>query len=175
VLIDAEGRGSICDFGLSIILDGEPTGYTSSNFGGTLRFLAPELLDERTRTVETDIYAYACTCIQVGYILAVSCGLCLTFSRYSMQILFDLGPYHLLSEEARLIRAILDSRRPPYEPSDEEVTFPSVLQVLKRCWSHDRSGRPPVNLIIDTLQRCLYRTYQTNLNILQGIVRALSG
>jgi serine/threonine protein kinase len=66
VLIDEEGRASICDFGLSIILDGGPTGYTTSNFGGSLRFLAPELLDEGTRTVETDIYAYACTCIEVG-------------------------------------------------------------------------------------------------------------
>jgi serine/threonine protein kinase len=70
VLIDEEGRASICDFGLSIIRDGGPTGYTSSNFGGTSRFLAPELLDEDTRTVETDIYAYACTCIEVRSILA---------------------------------------------------------------------------------------------------------
>jgi serine/threonine protein kinase len=70
VLIDGEGRASICDFGLSIILDGGPTGYTSSNFGGSLRFLAPELLDENTRTVQTDIYAYACTCIEVRSILA---------------------------------------------------------------------------------------------------------
>jgi serine/threonine protein kinase len=77
VLIDGEGRASICDFGLSIILDGEPTGHTSSNFGGSLRFLAPELLEESTRTVETDIYTYACTCIQVGSILAVRYALSL--------------------------------------------------------------------------------------------------
>jgi serine/threonine protein kinase len=73
VLIDGEGRASICDFGLSIILDGGPTGYTSSNFAGSLRFLAPELLDENeesTKTVQTDIYAYACTCIEVWTILA---------------------------------------------------------------------------------------------------------
>ncbi|KAF9505522.1 hypothetical protein BS47DRAFT_1489802 [Hydnum rufescens UP504] len=36
VLIDGEGRASICDFGLSIILDQGPMGYMSSNFGGTL-------------------------------------------------------------------------------------------------------------------------------------------
>jgi serine/threonine protein kinase len=79
VLIDGEGRGSICDFGLSIILDGGPTGYTTSNFGGSLRFLAPELLDEGTRTVETDIYAYACTCIEVGSRRTLC--LCLTCNR----------------------------------------------------------------------------------------------
>jgi len=101
----------------------------------------------KEKTVQTDMYAYACTCIQ---------------------ILFDLGPYHLLSEEAPLIRAILDPRRPPFEPLDE-VAFPSVLQVLKYCWSHDRWSRPSVDLVIDTLQRCLYRTYQRNLNVHQGI------
>jgi serine/threonine protein kinase len=66
VLIDSGGKASICDFGLSVILDGAPTGQTKSNLGGTLRFLAPELLYESRRTVETDIYAYACVCIEVG-------------------------------------------------------------------------------------------------------------
>jgi len=45
------------------------------------------------------------------------------------------------------------------------------LQVLKRCWSHDRSTRPPLNLIVDTIQRCLYRTYRANLDVPQGIGR----
>jgi len=152
VLIDAEGRASICDFGLSIILDGGPTGHTSSNFGGSLRFLAPELLHESTRTVETDIYAYACTCIA---------------------ILFDQEPYHELSKEAHIMSAIW-SHQPPFIPANEDGTFPSILRVLERCWSHDRSSRPSVDLIIDTLQRCLYHTYRTNLGIHQGIARALS-
>jgi len=147
VLIDREGRASICDFGLSIILDGGPTGHTSSNFGGSLRFLPPELLEESTRTAQTDIYTYACTCIQ---------------------ILFDQEPYHQLSKEAHVIRAISDHRL-PIEPSNEEVTFPSLLRILNRCWDHDRWRRPPLNLIVDTIQRCLYRTYQANLVVHQGI------
>jgi serine/threonine protein kinase len=80
VLIDADGRASICDFGLSIILDGGPTGHTASNFGGSLRFLAPELLEESSRTVQTDIYTYACTCIEVGSTLVGRCALCLTWN-----------------------------------------------------------------------------------------------
>jgi hypothetical protein len=31
---------------------------------GSLQFLAPELLEESNTTVHTDIYAYACTCIE---------------------------------------------------------------------------------------------------------------
>jgi len=149
VLIDGEGRASICDFGLSIILDGEPTGHTSSNFGGSLRFLAPELLEESTRTVETDMYAYACTCIG---------------------ILFDREPYHQLSKEAHLMRAIL-SQQPPFEPLNEEDTFPLFWQILKHCWDHDRSRRSSLNSIINTVQHCLYRTHQANLTVHQGIGR----
>jgi len=65
------------------------------------------------------------------------------------------------------------SHQPPFEPENEDGTFPSVLQVLERCWSHDRWSRPSVDLIIDTLQRCLYRTYRTNLGVHQGIGRTV--
>jgi len=149
VLIDSEGKASICDFGLSIILDGGPTGYTSSNFGGSLRFLAPELLDDSIRTVQTDIYAYACTCVE---------------------ILFDQEPYHQLYKDAQLIRAIF-AHQLPIEPSSPEVTFPLFLQILKHCWDHDPWSRPSLNLIIDTIQHCLHRTYRANLVVHRGIGR----
>jgi len=68
------------------------------------------------------------------------------------------------------MRAIF-SHQPPFEPSNEEVTFPSLLRNLKGCWDHDRTSRPPLKLIIDTLQRCLYRTYRANVGIHQGIGR----
>ncbi|KAF9508521.1 hypothetical protein BS47DRAFT_1415974 [Hydnum rufescens UP504] len=152
VLIDSKGKASITDFGLSIILDGAPTGHTSSNFGGSLRFLAPELLDESSRTIHTDIYAYACTCIE---------------------ILFDQQPYHQISNQGHLLRAIIENV-PPYKPPNEEVTFPLFLRLLQCCWQHDRSSRPALSLIIDIIQRCLYRTYWENLTVHQGIVCALS-
>jgi hypothetical protein len=72
------------------------------------------------------------------------------------------------------MRAIF-SHQPPFEPSNEEVTFPPFLGILKRCWDRDRTSRPPLKLIIDTMQRCLFRTYRTNLSIREGVVRALSG
>jgi hypothetical protein len=93
---------------------------------------------------------------------------------HSLQILFDQEPYHELSKEAQIMSAIW-SHQPPFKPANEDGTFPSVLQILERCWSHDRWSRPSGDLIIDTLQRCLYRTYRTNLGVHQEIVRALSG
>jgi hypothetical protein len=72
------------------------------------------------------------------------------------------------------MRAILN-QQPPFEPSTEEITFPSFLQILQRCWDHDRLNRPSLNLIIDTIRRCLYLTDKANSGVRQGIVGVLSG
>ncbi|KAF8316461.1 kinase-like domain-containing protein, partial [Cantharellus anzutake] len=65
ILITSDGHALICDFGLSRILDDNPTGLTSTVVGMTLRFSAPELLHSERKTVETDVYAYGCACIEV--------------------------------------------------------------------------------------------------------------
>ncbi|KAG8948916.1 hypothetical protein FRC03_000538 [Tulasnella sp. 419] len=61
VLVDAEGRASLCDFGMSQFIDEATriTGFTTThaNAGGTDRFLSPELLSDEPKTVATDIWA----------------------------------------------------------------------------------------------------------------------
>ncbi len=60
----------MADFGLTIIAD--ETQQYSTDQGGTARFMAPELLNppqfNKTfqRTFESDIYAYACVCVEVS-------------------------------------------------------------------------------------------------------------
>ncbi len=66
------GHGLLCDFGLSRILDGLPSGHTTSLQGGTARYLAPELMggmdpdEDVNPTTKSDVFAFACTCVQVG-------------------------------------------------------------------------------------------------------------
>ena len=66
------GHALLCDFGLSRVLDGLPSGHTTSPQGGTPRYLAPELLDGTDPnelvcpTTKSDVYAFACTCMPVG-------------------------------------------------------------------------------------------------------------
>jgi len=69
VVVGMDGRAALCDFGLSIILDGGPTGFTSSTIGGTIRFLAQEQLslsdNPGSRSPSSDVYAYTCTYAEI--------------------------------------------------------------------------------------------------------------
>jgi serine/threonine protein kinase len=67
ILINDEGKASLTDFGLSIIL--HASGFTTKTTAGTWRFMAPELMaadDIYTRVSKaTDVWAFAMTIIEV--------------------------------------------------------------------------------------------------------------
>jgi serine/threonine protein kinase len=76
VLIDDEKRARIGDFGLTVILPGGKTKYTQEKTGyttdtshtGTVRYLAPELLDAEEHVIPTpksDVYALGCLALEV--------------------------------------------------------------------------------------------------------------
>ena len=69
ILIDDYYHARICDFGLAKILESGPTGLTTSKgLGGSIRYMSPELLggDQPARTMESDIWALACTALEVS-------------------------------------------------------------------------------------------------------------
>ena len=74
--MDEERHPRLADFGLTILADA--TQQYSTDRGGTARFVAPELLNplqfNKTfqRTFESDIYAYACVCVEVSGLLGLS-------------------------------------------------------------------------------------------------------
>lgn len=69
ILIDESGQPRLADFGLTIFADG--TRHNTTDQGGTLRWMAPELLypipgiECYKRTTASDVYAYGCLCIEV--------------------------------------------------------------------------------------------------------------
>ena len=64
MLITDGGRACLADFGLSSMSQTlGTTVQTSTRSGGSLRWMAPEILDDKSPDMRTDIYAFAC----VGY------------------------------------------------------------------------------------------------------------
>jgi serine/threonine protein kinase len=74
ILINEEGRACLADFGLAVFVEHE-TSIKSSTRGGSTRWMSPELLlpgvyqPDQTfqRTIESDIWAFACVCCEVRF------------------------------------------------------------------------------------------------------------
>ena len=65
MFVDKNGDAAIGDFGTSR-REGSSWGFMGSSSRGTTRFLAPELLDElNMSSTQTDVWAWACTYVQV--------------------------------------------------------------------------------------------------------------
>jgi serine/threonine protein kinase len=74
ILISDEGNACLSDFGLATaFFEADPTAaITCSNHAGSVRWWAPELIEPKSfgcerfvRTPATDVYAYACVCLEV--------------------------------------------------------------------------------------------------------------
>ena len=80
ILVDDDGHARLADFGMALIAEGTAYNYGSLHGGGAIRWSAPELLDpeefgfENSRpTFQSDIYAFACMCVEVWQLSLFSC------------------------------------------------------------------------------------------------------
>ena len=75
ILIDENWHPQLADFGLTLFA--ENSHYNTTDQGGTMRYMAPELIHPDhfgmtyRRTYASDIYAYACLCIEVNIFLVL--------------------------------------------------------------------------------------------------------
>jgi serine/threonine protein kinase len=82
ILIDEAWHAVIADFGLAVFVDATAN---TSHGSGSIRWMAPELinptsfeLEQSRRTPASDVYAFACACLEVG-----------SFSSFTTFILFE--------------------------------------------------------------------------------------
>ncbi|TCD61785.1 hypothetical protein EIP91_007939 [Steccherinum ochraceum] len=141
VLLDSNWNAQLADFGLAVFADGVSHNYGSLR-GGAARWLSPELLDpeqfglESSRpTYASDVYSYACVCIEL----------------YTSD-----APFHELLEATAMLR-VLSGRRPP-RPSflggKQDVSkMPDALwSLIERCWAQDADQRPLASHLLDLVE-----------------------
>jgi len=131
ILIDADERPRICDYGLAFVI--EPSEFTSIKTAGPCRWTAPEIMnppeyppEDATSplalfTKESDIYAFGMTILEI----------------FTGEI-----PFSKKRNDSSVIFAVLSEGRPDLPPFFEEKE--SLGQLLRECW-HQQPGRRPTS------------------------------
>ncbi|KAJ7858294.1 hypothetical protein B0H13DRAFT_2076187 [Mycena leptocephala] len=131
ILIDKDGRALLADFGLAGFIDHDTTNRSSTR-GGSIRWMAPELLIPPPdvpfkRTPASDIWAFGCVCCEIW-----SEG---------------TAPFNQFPTDTGALLAIASgSEESPYptRPSDEagNVMPERLWELTHWCFQYDRAQRP---------------------------------
>ncbi|KAK1217164.1 hypothetical protein PQX77_020172 [Marasmius sp. AFHP31] len=125
VLINADERALIGDFGLSRVVEAHAPGLFTSTTGakGTTRWSSPELLDwvsPCSTSIRSDVYAYACVCYE---------------------IFTGKQPFYKLQHDGAVINAVLNKKYPDRLEEAEELND-QLWEIMVSCWQHDQYLRP---------------------------------
>jgi len=133
LLVDSDGTLKLGDFGLAILHDTAMHFSMTDPGGGTLRWMAPELLidDDSRRTQETDIYAMGMT---------------------MLEIISGNVPFHEIQAGHRVMMAVTQGRTPlvpelQTEPTSRRAT--KTLNILNRCWRYKPGERAKAHEVPD--------------------------
>ncbi|KAG0697068.1 kinase-like domain-containing protein [Suillus ampliporus] len=130
VLIYANGRACLADFGLStIIQEFIGTSYFTSTNRGNIRWVAAELCeasedDQVLLSTECDIYS---------------------FGSITLQVFTCKVPYYNVRSDIAVLTQIIQGKKP--EPPKESQIAPGHWEIIQRCWL-PRASRPSVGEIV---------------------------
>jgi serine/threonine protein kinase len=131
VLIDAQGKPKLCDFGLAII-KGSSRSHITANQAGTCCWMAPELFAEHVQFRESsDVYALAMIFVE----------LC-TFDTPFSEMLEGRNPMMVLP-------FWLMSKTRPKLPETTPADFKAIIE---KAWAQDESARPSAREILGLLK-----------------------
>jgi len=132
VVLDLNLNLKLCDFGLTESMD--RTHITKKNNGGSPRYMAPELFDNKSKITEkVDIWSAGCI-----------------FS----EIFGGPLPYEGINTLADLTREMLVHRRIPAIPAD--IAEP-IQNIIRSCYNFDGRLRPSARQVFDQLREAKRR------------------
>ncbi|TDL22521.1 kinase-like protein [Rickenella mellea] len=140
VIIDGAGQPLIADFGLTKVIDSQASVSfeNSTSFGGrgNVRWHAPEVLHasrfnlQRSGvTKETDVYAYACVCLEI----------------FTGQV-----PFADLVDGAVIMAVAVNDQRPPRpsEPATSLGLDDHMWELIEDCWKTQPGDRMPMDEVV---------------------------
>ncbi|KAF9255400.1 kinase-like protein [Marasmius fiardii PR-910] len=129
VLVAADGRARIADFGLSRVVDSRAIRLSSSKTNsstGTTRWCAPELFNPpSTTTTFSDVYAFAGVCCEI----------------FSGKV-----PFHALNDPAVIVAVMVNKEHPPRP--EGTLLNDGMWKIMEDCWNFDPRLRPTASDIV---------------------------
>ncbi|KAJ7694802.1 kinase-like domain-containing protein [Mycena rosella] len=127
ILVDDEGNARLADFGLASYANAT---VKSSARAGSLRWMAPELLDPGCltfrRTFATDVYAFACVCYEL----------------YKGEY-----PFPDIPVDTAVMFEVIAGRRPK-----RTSIPPQIWELIQACWCDDPGKRLTAPSIVEKLE-----------------------
>ncbi|THH28464.1 hypothetical protein EUX98_g5719 [Antrodiella citrinella] len=147
VLVNDDATICLTDFGMALIAEASGYNYASAHGGGAVYWQAPEVIDHEAfglpssrPTFASDVYSFACTCIELYTGLAPFSDL--TLVQYS--------------------RRILNGLRPPRPQLYDGTAVPDAIwEVIKACWTNRAEARPHSDQVARTLNRATLMASQS--------------
>ncbi|KAG9012228.1 hypothetical protein FRB90_006774 [Tulasnella sp. 427] len=132
VLVSADGNAKICDFGISKLMQENPSGFTTTaSVKGTLRYSSPEMLDlDGQSTTASDVWA---------------------FGMLVLHVMTRKLPYYHLQSDPKVILAIMSSEKPLREIYPELPSGDPLWRVMDDCWN-DSTRRPTMAEVLAKLK-----------------------
>ncbi|KIO27647.1 hypothetical protein M407DRAFT_50816, partial [Tulasnella calospora MUT 4182] len=132
VLVSADYKARLCDFGLARLHEDSGFGRLETSTGdkGSIRWCSPELIDGAPRAPSSDVYAWA------WLVWEVMTG--------------DL-PYEGTSADYAIIRKIFESPLAGVDGTSRLSDCLQVWELMRRCWNVDPAQRPTARMCRTTI------------------------
>ncbi|KAH8101137.1 kinase-like domain-containing protein [Cristinia sonorae] len=138
VLIDDDGHVRLTDFGLGLLSDATRGNYGSKSVGAPYQYHAPEQIEpadfdmelEGVVTTATDVYAFACVCIEL----------------YTEKTPFE--NQSLVKVQKEVVRG---GRPPRPVTRDGKLMDDNMWSLTEHCWTQQPSDRPSASEVAKSL------------------------
>ncbi|KAI6011822.1 kinase-like domain-containing protein [Pisolithus marmoratus] len=139
ILISDEGHALLTDFGLSYLVNSSFSMTVHDRCGGTLNWMAPELLDVEGNVVKTsagDVWSFGMTVLEL-------------FTRHV--------PFHDTYYQKHVMVRILQDRLPgrPSDNSTGSRMTDGWWGLCRSCWNPEVSLRPSMSQIVEAIEQCI--------------------
>lgn len=134
-------------------MDPGDTGNTTSPFVGTVRYMAPELLNpsgfglkNSNTTKKSDMYAFGVAAYQVR----IACFIPGVATEGGIQVFTGQQPFSG-AKDGVIIYNIVTGERPDRPLGPNEWISDEVWSLISRCWSPSWASRPNINFAVNAL------------------------